>query len=80
MIRSLYAYYDDVAETYSDIFTFVNDAVASRWFKAGVLSTVPEPNRRDYKLVKVAQFNESTGSVEPLQTPTTIFAGAEYEI
>jgi len=58
--NQIYALYDTVAESYGFLFESPNDQVAKRTVNNGFANN---PDKKDYKLVKLAQFDHCTGHI-----------------
>lgn len=72
-----YSVYDVIASVYSHPFYSVNDAVATRDFTAVVLdpSTRIHANPADYRLCRVGEFDDQTGSFSPVEQVVVLVSG-----
>jgi len=58
--NQIYAVYDTVAESFGFLFECANDMVAKRTVNNGFSNN---PDKKDYKLIKLGQFDHSTGHI-----------------
>lgn len=66
-MQNIYALHDVKAQTFSTPFTLLNDAIAERMFINMVRSDETDvgKNPEDFKLFKIAEYDEHTGEVIP---------------
>lgn len=73
----MYAIYDSVAEVFNSPFVDLNDASAIRQFSFSVnKDNIPDDQRGDFVLYKVAEYNDASGKVEGIE-PQRIYSGLE---
>lgn len=79
LIQAIYAVYDLKAESFSQPFFAVNDAVASRLFVDGVRDreTPVGRNAADYNLMRVGAWNADKGLVAGTDAPIPVMSGLE---
>lgn len=79
LIQSMYAVYDLKAESFSQPFFAVNDAVASRIFVDGVRDPEVPVGRNpgDYQLMRVGVWNQDKGLVAGTDAPIPVLTGLE---
>lgn len=75
----MYAVYDLKAESFSQPFFAVNDAVASRYFVDGVRDTDTPVGRnpQDYQLMRVGVWNSDKGLVAGTDGPIPVMSGLD---
>lgn len=76
----VYSIRDCVADIYSGLYMFTNDAVAIRWFNNMISSDdFASKIRNDMQLFRVGEFDQDTGLIEQ-ESPTLVVKGADYEV
>lgn len=75
MRTNIYTIYDTVAQFFNKPFTEFNDSSATRLF---VRSMADEPNRDDYVLYHIGEFNDANGELKP-NMPTKIYSGLDIK-
>lgn len=74
MNTNLYTAFDTIAEIFNRPFVEVNDATAVRVFTQ---SLQQNPNKNDYVLYKIGQYNDLNGVITPTENPIKIISGLE---
>lgn len=77
MKNTLYSVFDTVSSIFNKPFTHVNDASAIRDFSTGLSDN---PNKNDYVLYKISEFDDNNGQLTPLKTPVKIFTGFDIKL
>lgn len=73
--------YDSKACIYNDCYPAINREVAKRGFLGAVkTSEALRDNKGDYSLVVVAEFDKTTGLIEPIYPVETILDGRSIEV
>jgi len=77
MVRGVFSVFDSKANAFLSVFSLVNKGVAVRWFSGmvngGHLEMTAHPE--DFTLFQLANFDEDSGSIEPLGSPKSIVLG-----
>ena len=79
MKKSLYSIRDEVAEEFGEPFMAVNDNVARRCYLLGLSKVSPE-FMPDYKLFRIGEFDDQSGSVSenvPVEVDMSVPAESE---
>jgi len=74
MKKLMYCVRDDLAEVFQNPFCSINDGTAKRDFIDGVTK---QPQKNDLTLYAVGSYDDSSGLITPLQSPTRIMSGLE---
>lgn len=76
MNMSIYSLYDSVADVFNKPFTEINDNSAFRLFKN---SMEDNPNKNDYVLYRLGDFDDNIGIITPTQVPVKLQSGFEIK-
>lgn len=76
MKLEIYSIRDAVAEVFNKPFTQINVASAQRAF---TLSLANEPQKQDYTLYKVGEFDQHKGNILTYEQPIQIMTGFEIK-
>lgn len=74
-LSTLCLLYDEVADCYSALMTFTNEASAVRWFANKCAGDFAAP---DLKLYNVGTFDSKTGAVVLLENNVLLARGIDY--
>ncbi len=77
MKQSLYSIFDIKAKVYARPFVQINDDVAKRAFEGAVNTPETDLNKypHDYALVKLADYEDTTGTIDPCEIIETLCHG-----
>ena len=76
MKKSIYSVRDNIAETFAAPFLSINDSTAKRDFIDGVASS---PHKDDLVLFNLGEYSETSGIINPNDTPQRIMSGLEVK-